>query len=326
MRSPPRDRGRAEQLVAPCQRDPAADDDPLRVEDVDDGDGGGGERAACVAPRSAVRQDRRPRRPRRRAAPRGEAAPVGLRCVPARARSRPASSASRAVRAMPEPDDIRSRWPRPPQEHSRPFMSTVRWPSSPAAPSGPLMRRPSEMTAPPIPVETVMYTMSVRPRPAPKACSARIATWVSRSRAHGRPSASPMRGPRARPQKSRGRLGGSTRIRAQDRAGRAPRSRSRWAARHCRGTRHEPGTLLRRLVARAITASAPASMAVRLCCRPWTVPGRRSRPCAGGCRPGPGRGPGRAGRELDWWRSRAASRSAKVPGDRHPHAPHRAFR
>ena len=64
--------------------------------------------------------------------------------------------ASRVRRAIAVPEAYISKQPLAPQGHAGPWMLSVRCPSSAALPLAPRIKRPSTITPPPIPVDTVI--------------------------------------------------------------------------------------------------------------------------------------------------------------------------
>src|SRR5829696_6672645 len=69
--------------------------------------------------------------------------------------------------------------PRRPHGQSSPPSTTTTWPISPAAPWAPMWSWPPRIRAPPTPEPANTTSRSSKPRPAPRRCSARVATTTS---------------------------------------------------------------------------------------------------------------------------------------------------
>ena len=160
----PRSRARANgrlQKPAPDPRHAAADDDRLRVEDVDVAGQSDAKVVGCTLQDLLGNGI---------AGLGGGVHLVGRQlAVAAAARAsgsdRPAATASAAIRAMAVPDAMTSRQPTMPQLCGGPLSSTVTWPSSPAAPSTPRYNWPFRTSPPPIPVLIVQVEQVTQPAP-----------------------------------------------------------------------------------------------------------------------------------------------------------------
>ena len=113
--------------------------------------------------------------------PSGPAAAAKAAAWGAPAWMRPLASRTRAL-----PEAYCSQQPLLPQAHQWPSGTTVMWPHSPAIPYVPRNTRPSTTRAPPMPVPSVMQTMTPAPRPAPNRYSAQPAAFASLSTMTGR--------------------------------------------------------------------------------------------------------------------------------------------
>ena len=81
-------------------------------------------------------------------------------------------TASLARRAIDGPEQIDSKQPLFPQPHNGPSGIKIWWPTSPAQPLVPCSMRPSDTIPAPIPVDIVINTTFLNPRPPPNCHSA----------------------------------------------------------------------------------------------------------------------------------------------------------